>query len=281
MKHTLKYIFSSCLILCLFFANAQNTKAPSTKPVKDSIAETGVIPKKAAVTTKATVMAKKDSVAPPPLKTNRYGVRVGVDLFKLTRSFYDKDYKGLELVGDYRFDKKHYLAAEVGNENKTTDDDRLNFTTKGSYIKAGFDYNGYENWLDMENIISIGLRYGFSTFSQELNNYKIYNSNPYFGETSSIASGQKFNGLSASWIEVVAGMKAKVFNNVFVGFSLRFNRLISNKKPANFENLYIPGFNRTYNGDFGVGFNYTVTYFVPIFKKKVVPVETKKTVKKK
>jgi TM2 domain-containing membrane protein YozV len=75
-------------------------------------------------------------------------------------------------------------------------------------------------------------------------------------------------------------MKAKVFNNIFVGFSLRFNRLINNKQPANFENLYIPGFNRTYNGDFGVGFNYTVTYFVPIFKKVVKAPETKKTEKK-
>lgn len=277
MKHTLKYIFSSLLLLSLLFANAQDTKAPTTKAKKDTIS-TGVISAKTTVASKSTT--KTDSVA-APIKTNRYGVRVGVDLFKLSRSFYDKDYKGLELVGDYRWDKKHYIAAEVGNENKTTDDERLNFTTKGSYLKVGFDYNGYENWLDMENIISIGLRYGFSTFNQQLNNYKIYNSNPYFGEVPPIASGQKFNGLTASWIEVVAGMKAKVFNNVFVGFSLRFNRLISNKQPANFENLYIPGFNRTYNGDFGVGFNYTVTYFVPIFKKKVVPVETKKDKKKK
>lgn len=279
MKHILKYIFSSLLLLSLLFANAQETKAPVKKAATDTISK-GVIPKKAAVATKTSSPPKKDSIVAPP-KTDRYGVRVGVDLFKLSRSFYDKDYKGLELVGDYRWDKKHYIAAEVGNENKTTDDERLNFTTKGSYIKAGFDYNGYENWLDMENIISIGLRYGFSTFSQELNNYKIYNSNPYFGEIPPLSSGQKFNGLTASWIEVVAGMKAKVFNNVFVGFSLRFNRLISNKQPANFENLYIPGFNRTYNGDFGVGFNYSVTYFVPIFKKKVVPVETKKSTKKK
>lgn len=275
MRHTLKYIFSSFLLLSLFFANAQEIQAPAKKTTKDSIS-TGIVPKKAAVITNTEIAKKKDSIVAPAIKKDRYGVRLGVDLFKLSRSFYDKDYKGIELVGDYRYDKKHYLAAEVGNENKTTDDDRLNFTTKGSYLKVGFDYNGYENWLDMENIISIGLRYGFSTFNQQLNTYKIYNPNQYFGEAPSLDSGQKYNGLTASWIEVVAGMKAKVFNNVFVGFSLRFNRLISNKQPSGFENLYIPGFNRTYNGDFGVGFNYTVTYFVPIFKKVVKPAETTK-----
>ncbi len=275
MKHTLKSIFSSFLFLFLLFANAQETKAP----VKENLNE-GSIPKNAPVAKKNTATTPKTDSIITPVKKDRYGVRVGVDLFKLSRSFYDKDYKGIELVGDYRWDKKHYIAAEVGNENKTTDDERLNFTTKGSYLKVGFDYNGYENWLDMENIISIGLRYGFSTFNQELNTFKIYNTNQYFGEIPPLTSGQKYNGLTASWIEVVAGMKAKVFNNVFVGFSLRFNRLISNKQPANFENLYIPGFNKTYNGDFGVGFNYTVTYFVPIFKKVVKAPETKKTKKK-
>jgi hypothetical protein len=276
MKHILKYFISSCLFLSLFFANAQDIKTPVV--TKDSTT-TSIVAKKAVVATQPKVDPKTDSIV-APIKTNRYGVRVGIDLYKLSRSIYDKDYKGLEFVGDYRLDKRRYFAVELGNENKTTDDTRLNFTTKGSYIKAGFDYNGYENWLDMENIISIGLRYGFSTFNQELNSYKIYNSNPYFGEVPPIAEGQKYNGLTASWIEVVAGMKAKVFNNVFLGFSLRFNRLITNKQPVNFENLYIPGFNRTYNGDFGVGFNYTVTYFVPIFKKKVLPKETKTTKKK-
>jgi hypothetical protein len=54
-----------------------------------------------------------------------------------------------------------------------------------------------------------------------------------------------------------------------MGFSLRLNQLVTNKKPNNFDNLYIPGFNKTYDGTFGVGFNYTVSYFIPIYKKKI------------
>jgi hypothetical protein len=34
-------------------------------------------------------------------------------------------------------------------------------------------------------------------------------------ETPPVASGAKFNDLTASWIEVVAGLKKKVFDNVF------------------------------------------------------------------
>ena len=281
MKHTLKSFFSFFLVLSMTLAQAQET-SPKPKQEKTTTTNTEA-DQKISETSMPLVNIEpaaktNDSI---PAKTNRYGVRVGVDLYKLTRALYDKNYKGIELVGDYRLTKKYFLAAELGNENKTTDDDRVNFTTKGSYIKGGFDYNAYQNWLDMENIISIGLRYGFSTFNQQLNSYRIYNSNPYFGETPIIASGKKFDGLSASWIEVVAGVKAKVFDNVFMGFSLRLNRLVTNKQPDNFSNLYIPGFNRTYDGDFGVGFNYTVTYFVPIYKKKVKPavkLENKKAV---
>jgi hypothetical protein len=242
-----RYFFSIGLLLCSFLAQSQEKK-------KDTI----IIPQ----------------------KQERYGVRIGIDLYKLARSVYDKDYKGLELTGDYRLTRKYYLAAEIGNENKTTDEDQLNFTTKGTFLKAGFDYNAHENWLNLENMIYVGLRYGVSSFSQELNTYKIYNPNPYFGETDDIVSGEKFSGLSAQWAEVVVGIKTEVFKNTFVGFSLRMNKLFSNKKPGGFDNLYIPGFNRTYDGDFGVGFNYTVSYFIPLYKKKV-KIEEKKTEKKK
>lgn len=268
MKHIFLSIFSGCLLLSFVSIQAQET---TTSPPK----ATTLLPNKPTQEIEKLPAKKADSI---PVKTNRYGLRVGVDLYKFTRGFYDSNYKGLELSGDYRLSKKYYLATELGSENKTTEDDRLTSTAKGIYLKAGFDYNIYENWLDMENIISIGMRAGFSTFSQQLNSYKIYNPNPYWGENPPLISGKNYSGLSASWIEVVAGIKAKVFNNVFMGFSVRLNRLITNKEPSDFENLYIPGFNRTYDGEFGVGFNYTVSYFIPLYKKKIAPINrVKKT----
>lgn len=249
MKHISKYIFSFSVLMISFSMQSQ-------------------------VTQKNKSDKKKDSIAP---RIERYGLRVGADLYKLTRSFYDKNYKGLELVGDYRLTKNYFLAAEIGNENKTVQDAHLDFTTKGTYIKAGFDYNSYENWTGMENLVYIGMRYGVSSFSQELNSYRIYNQNAYFGQTPSIISGEKYSGLTASWIEVVAGIKAEVYHNIYVGFSFRLNKLVSNKTPDNFDNLYIPGFNRTYDGAFGVGLNYTVSYFLPIYKKKIA---IKKSTKK-
>lgn len=230
MKYMLKFIFSLALLCVSISGNAQ---------VKDTTAV--VYPE-------------------------RYGLRVGVDLHRLSKSFYEKDYKGLEIVGDYRLTRRFYLAGELGNEEKTVDDDRLNFTTKGTYFKAGFDYNTFENWLDMENMIYVGMRYGISSFSQTLNSYKIYDPTNYYGENT-VISGAKYNGLTANWIEIIGGVKAELFSNLYLGFSLRLNYLVSNKKPDGFDNLYIPGFNRTYDGKFGAGVNYTLSYFIPIYKK--------------
>ena len=206
---------------------------------------------------------KTDSIKPVP---QRYGLRFGADISKLVRSGFDKNYKGLEFVVDYRLTKRIYIAGEIGNENKTTDDTRINFTTKGTYFKVGFDSNSYQNWLDMENMIHVGLRYGVSSFSQELNNYKIYNTSTFFPQNQTATTGKQYQGLSAQWVEVVTGIKAEIFNNIYMGFSLRLNYLVSDKKPNNFDNLYIPGYNRTYNGKFGVGFNYTISYFIPFYK---------------
>lgn len=239
MKHMLKYIFSLVFLLCFSIESDAQDKA-------------------------------KDTIKIP----QRYGLRIGVDLHRLTKSLYDNNYKGLELVGDYRITKKFYIAGELGNEDKTTVDDNVNFTTKGTYFKVGFDYNAYENWLDMENMIFIGMRAGVGSFSQKLNSYNIYQAGNFYG-TNTIP-GEEYSGLSASWLEVVSGLKAEVINNLYVGFSLRLNYLMSNKEPDGFANLYIPGFNKTYeNSKFGAGFNYTISYFIPLYKSKTKVKEVK------
>jgi hypothetical protein len=53
-----------------------------------------------------------------------------------------------------------------------------------------------------------------------------------------------------------------------MGISLRLNRLLGDKIPENFDNVYIPGFNKkTEENKFGAGFNYTLTYSIPIISK--------------
>lgn len=225
------------------------------------------------------VLAQSDPVDLSPKDTvvykDPYGLRVGADISKLVLSFLDEDYTGLELVGDYRLTRKLYLAAEIGNETKKQDENLNNtilydYETSGSYIKAGVDMNTYTNWYGMNNAITIGGRYAVASFSQTLNNYSLYETNQFFnpeflpGEN----PNREFSGLSASWLEFVVGTKVELFANIFVGMSARLGFLITNSEDEQFPNLWIPGFNKVTDGsNFGVNYNYSISYFIPLYKK--------------
>ena len=124
-------------------------------------------------------------------RSEKYGLRVGVDLSRPLLSVLREGYTGFEVVGDYRLSNRLYLAAELGNESNNVTEALENFedvnvipiydiTSKGSYIKAGIDYNTYENWYGMNNSILVGARYAFSTFKTDLNSYNYFNSNRYW-----------------------------------------------------------------------------------------------------
>src|SRR3970282_2560946 len=114
MKHTLKYFFSIGFLMSCLCVQAQDT-IPNNSSLERTkiVGEIPEVPKQ--VTTKNATATKTDTIV--PVKKDRYGVRVGVDLYKLTRGLYDENYKGIELVGDYRLTKKYYLEAELGRED--------------------------------------------------------------------------------------------------------------------------------------------------------------------
>ncbi len=200
-------------------------------------------------------------------KQELYGIRVGIDINKPITTFFDNENKGLEIVGDIRILNNYYLATEIGNITKTTNEDYINFTTKGSYIKVGFNYNAYKNWIGMRNEIYVGIRYGISFFNQTLNNYTPNSNGTYFNNIP-IENGTKFSSLTAQWYALVFGMKVETLKNLYLGTSVSFNKMISTKEPENFKNLYVPGFNRVFLNNSGVSFNYTLSYLIPIIKKK-------------
>ena len=210
-----------------------------------------------------------DTITPDSLVIkHKYGLRVGVDASKLARTFLETDYSAFELNADYRLSYRLYAAGEFGNEERTTSTDYLNSTAKGVYLKAGVDYNMYTNWAGMENMVYFGFRFGISNFDQQLNSYTIYDTNSLTWGQNEITEGKDFKGLSASWLELIFGFKAEVLNNLFVGINVQIKGRLSESQPENFENIYIPGFGRTFDsGNFGAGYGYTISYLIPLVKK--------------
>ncbi len=197
----------------------------------------------------------------------RYGLRIGGDFGKLVRSFIADNYSGFEVNADYRITKNIYVAGEIGFEEKTTENEFLNSTASGGYFKGGIDYNMYQNWFGMENMIYCGFRVGASSFTQTINSFTTYNTNQFWDQFSS-DEAIEFDGLNAIWAELILGIKAEVIHNVYIGLNVQMKSLISETEPDNFENVYIPGFDRTYDsGRFGIAFGYNISYLIPLYKK--------------
>lgn len=216
---------------------------------------------------KDTLLIKnKDSIV---YKTN-YGLRLGIDISKPIKGAIDGTYSGFEIVGDYRIKKNLYLAAEVGYEEETSSEDYSNSTAKGNYIRLGVNYNAYKNWLDMNNEIFVGYRYGFSLFDQTLNNYtpnvSDVDSGNYFPSILNTNAVTATN-LNAHWSELMLGIKAETFKNFYISFSVSYKVLMSVKDPEDFKTLFAPGFNRIFESNTGFGFNYTLSYLIPFSKK--------------
>ena len=210
-----------------------------------------------------------------------YGLRIGIDLGRPLTSFLDDDYTGFEIVADYRLTKNLYIAAELGTEEKTKQEDLYNFTTSGSYLKVGVNKNNYANWYGERNLIYIGGRLAFSTFENTLNNYQYFDTNRYWnpdGFATGSTDPEVFSGRSAAWLEAVFGTKVELFPNIYMGASIRLGLLVTRKEDDRFPNLWIPGFNKVNNDSgFGVGYNYTISYFIPLYKKKNKELENVET----
>jgi len=233
LKHTLKYIINLFFALCFVSVVGQES-----------------------------LESEKDSVV---YKSN-YGIRLGVDISKPVRGFIQDFYSGFEIVADYRITENLYIAAELGTEEQTFKEDYFNATGKGQYMRVGINLNTYKNWLDMNNEIFVGFRYGLSLFDQTINNRTI-NTGPEGITPPMNTSPLKYEGLNAHWGELMVGIKAEVVKNMFVSASFSYKVMVSVSEPSGIKSLFAPGFNRIFASNTGFGFNYTLSYLIPFSKK--------------
>lgn len=198
---------------------------------------------------------------------DRYGVTFGVDLSKVGRTALEEDFSGFEVFADYRYNEKLYIAAELGYDDNIYTEENLVSNTKGSYFKVGFNYNSYDNWIGMQNLIYAGLRFGTASFSHDLTEYTIYTRDTFF-EPDIRTEERSFNSLTATWVEFKAGIRVEVIKNIFMGANVQLKMQTSATTLNNFDHLYIPGFNRTYDSSkIGTGWGYSISYMIPLYSK--------------
>ena len=197
----------------------------------------------------------------------KFGIRAGIDIQKIIKSATDDDYTGFSVNGDIRLKESLYIFSELGNEEKIISSYYLNSKVKGSYLKCGVNFK-LNNDIGTQNIVYSGFNLAFSQFEQRINSFTIYNTNSIYWGESIITEPINLTDLKAFWVELVFGLKAEILNNLFIGFELQLKSILKQNNKQNIINLYIPGFNRTYDGsNLGAGFSYNISYLIPFVKK--------------
>lgn len=200
-------------------------------------------------------------------KFGLYNIRLGVDISRPIIQAVQKEDVSTELTLDLEIYPNWFVALEAGNESEPGSEDYFTFHTQGNYTRIGFNYNTYKDWAGLNNEVYVGLRYGYSSFSQRLISYNPLDFNEYFGSELQ-EPNTLYEDLGGHWGELVGGLKVEVLHNLYLTAGIQFKKLFKSKNPDGFANLYIPGFYRVYANKLGFGFNYTIAYKIPLKKKE-------------
>ena len=198
-------------------------------------------------------------ISPSDTIPYKFGLRIGIDLGGPISMLIDSEHKLFKGNFDARVYKKYFISGEFGYEEYKYNTENLKYTTDGSFVMIGGDYDMLGYTPGRNDLLAFGVRYGFSKFTQTVDEYRIQNG--YWLDDSYINSIEPQDAY-AHWINVRLGLKVEVLHNFYLGMSAGVNFLFYDTSLKNFDNLYIPGFGENKNNKSFI-FNYTVMYLLP------------------
>lgn len=182
------------------------------------------------------------------------GIYVGADVFGLLNKALGSDITSTEASVEVNLKNKFFPVAEIGYGSIDTTDDETDIYYKASapYFRVGLNYNIFHKKPHLPGFFTVGLRYGFTSFSYDVQAPDLVD--PNWGNTVAPISyeGVKTN---VSWAELVVGLKANVYKSFYMGFTVRYRARLSQKKHENSEPYYVPGFGKNSSNNFGITYN--------------------------
>lgn len=248
----MKFIISILLFLICQFAYGQEENPTAKETVTTEVAEKDAKPK-----------VERD------FKPS--AVNVGMEGIGLGRTGISSGFTQLEAQADIDFDR-YFLVVDLGHERNSIANDAFNYSNNGNYLRIGVQVNMMP-YNPNRNFFFFGFRYAKSNFSDQIHYSKAFEK---WGQKDiSLAN----NGVSARWYEMTMGLKVKVLERLYFGYTLRYK---IGKKMSGFDELMprnIPGFGRASKSS-NAGFNYYFLYHIP-FRDKPVPKKPKRVFKER
>lgn len=189
------------------------------------------------------------------------GPRIGYDLASLTLLYFDPDRMVYTISVDYELQQDIYPVVELGYQHVKINRENYLYKSNGLFARVGADVNllNYNKQVDVYEMLYVGGRYGLSLFDQQADN--IYVPGAYWGDFNDGDVGPQ--SIHAQWISLVGGMRAEVFRNFFMGWSVFMNIRFFQSGAEGMVPYNIPGFGKGANR-VAVSFNYSLSYRIPV-----------------
>jgi hypothetical protein len=190
------------------------------------------------------------------------GPRIGLDLSRFAYLFFDPAERGAELSLDMEIVRSLYPVVEVGFSSLRETEDQFDYAMSGAYGRVGADYNILQHAdRTVYHTVTVGGRYGVARFQHRAENVTIPSG--YWGDY--LLESHEYS-LTGHWLELVGAVKAEIFTNFFMGWSLRYRILLNPDMDPLFAPLIVPGYGRGAQNR-AIGFTYSVYYKIPLYKK--------------
>ena len=192
------------------------------------------------------------------------GPRLGVDVSGLAWHYAEPGQLSVAVSMDMEVMPAIYAAVEAGRLRVNREQQIFRYQAQGYYAKIGADYNFMQQKLSgatRYDMIYGGLRFGAASFSHHADRVNIENGywGTYPGESLSEYTMQAY------WTELVAGIRVEALKNIFLGWSIRGQLMLSNDKDPRMNSWMIPGFGKN-TGSTSLSFTYSIAYRIPLYR---------------
>jgi len=188
------------------------------------------------------------------------GIYAGIDVFGFVNQALGSDATTTEASVEVNLLNRFFPVVEIGygGMDATDDETDIHYKTSAPFFRIGANYNMFYKKPHLPGHLTLGLRYGFSSFKYDMKAPELVD--PNWGNTS---VPFEYNGVKTKvgWLELVLGLRTNVYKDFYMGFTVRYRSRLSMKKNENSEPYYIPGYGRGKPNNFGITYN--LSYRLP------------------
>lgn len=176
-----------------------------------------------------------DQAALPKADWTPHDLKVGFNAIRSGRTVFGSDILTHEIQSALAMHQLNVIL-DLGIEENTYGEG-YRYENKGRYFRFGADWN-FVNDKESGNAISLGLRYARAGFDDRLE----YSSDLGFGTTDISLENSKLN---ARWLEVTFNLRGKVVDNLYMGFTMRWQFMRKVNGEGQLATFNVPGFGNT------------------------------------